>query len=1038
MWCSLLAPVPSRDARLPGGASTRARATTVVAALFALVTAAAPARAQPVFDELSRATGLPSDYVLAIHQDRQGFVWFGTDSGVARYDGRRVETFTTDDGLAHNLVYSIDEGPGGTLYFGTFRGLSRFDGDRFHTFEDAPFGRSGVISVVATGRGDVAAQTAGGLFVRRADGRWHAFGGLPAAGRDRGIVALPDGRLLAGTNLLDPPAERRVRVLTLGPQGIAAAAVRLPPGAPIPESFLRLPDGSLLAYSSAGPPLRRYRLADSPPAGRTPGGARLVALGPPVAAGPVYRLAVDGDGRVFASSDGRVRLAGRTDGSAPRPRAILDHRAEALAVDYEGALWVGTFGAGAYRLRALHLRTLAPGPMLRLAEDARGHVWASGAGLVEVDPARGVTRTHAAGGGEYRALAASPRGLYASRMTELFGPARTGPATRARAMFQDGSWISGVEAATDTLWVGTYGAGVIRLAAGRVLDTLGTRAGLPTNMVEDVVRPRCAPGSAGGAVGAAAAGGAGGGEACGVWLLTRSDGAFRVRGRRLRAFGYRQGLPSSSVFAVYAARDGALWFGTDRGAARLAGGRMRTFGRADLAGMRTVAFFERAGDPGAVWTVSGRALHRIARDTLRTAGTFALLPDPAASINAALYHAATDRLYLATTRGLVEADLAGIGGPPLPPPRVAFRDVRVDGRRAIPRPTADGQTLGALGAGTHRVEIAFAPLSFAGGARAEYRIGGGDARGPWLDASAERRVAFPKLGPGRYRVEVRAVNAAGAASARTAALAFTIAAPVWRRPWFVALVAACLLAASAAAARRISTRRLRARVRALEAERRLQDERERISRDLHDHVGAQLAGITSAVELAGLSSGAGDAVRLKHYLGVLDGDARRAMAELRQTIWALGEEAMTSAAFAERLERYVREQARAFETPRLTFHADDAETPHALSPTQALHLFRMAQEAIANALRHANATTIAVTLRTRAGGPLVLTVLDDGVFRPPSGDGHAGPPGTLTAAPFAARGGHGLRNMARRAAEIGGTFTLTPGDAGTEARVELP
>ena len=62
------------------------------------MTAAAPARAQPVFDELSRATGLPSDYVLAIHQDRQGFVWFGTDSGVARYDGRRVETFTTDEG----------------------------------------------------------------------------------------------------------------------------------------------------------------------------------------------------------------------------------------------------------------------------------------------------------------------------------------------------------------------------------------------------------------------------------------------------------------------------------------------------------------------------------------------------------------------------------------------------------------------------------------------------------------------------------------------------------------------------------------------------------------------------------------------------------------------------------------------------------------------------------------------------------------------------------------------------------------------------
>lgn len=57
--------------------------------------------------------------------------------------------------------------------------------------------------------------------------------------------------------------------------------------------------------------------------------------------------------------------------------------------------------------------------------------------------------------------------------------------------------------------------------------------------------------------------------------------------------------------------------------------------------------------------------------------------------------------------------------------------------------------------------------------------------------------------------------------------------------------------------RYVSTRKLRRQVRALETERRLQSERERHSRDLHDNVGAQLSNIISGLELIRLSTRAG-------------------------------------------------------------------------------------------------------------------------------------------------------------------------------------
>ena len=65
--------------------------------------------------------GLPSDSVRAIAQTQDGVMWFGTDNGVARFDGRRVQTFAFDDPESNRIV-TLKTDASGNLWAGTHNG----------------------------------------------------------------------------------------------------------------------------------------------------------------------------------------------------------------------------------------------------------------------------------------------------------------------------------------------------------------------------------------------------------------------------------------------------------------------------------------------------------------------------------------------------------------------------------------------------------------------------------------------------------------------------------------------------------------------------------------------------------------------------------------------------------------------------------------------------------------------------------------------------------------------------------------------------
>ncbi len=196
-------------------------------------------------------------------------------------------------------------------------------------------------------------------------------------------------------------------------------------------------------------------------------------------------------------------------------------------------------------------------------------------------------------------------------------------------------------------------------------------------------------------------------------------------------------------------------------------------------------------------------------------------------------------------------------------------------------------------------------------------------------------------------------------------------------------------------------------------------ERRRIGQDLHDDLGQQLTGAallaqTLREKLDALGAAeASDAAFLAEVLGTTLADAR-GLSRLLSPVDALADG--LSAALTDLADQVERMAAVGC---RFVVEGD----PSLEDATTATHLYRIAQEATNNAVKHADAREIVLTLRRRDDGALVLQVADDGVGLPP---GHGR--------------GLGLRTMHYRARLLGADLAVESGgaDEGTVVTCTLP
>jgi signal transduction histidine kinase len=198
------------------------------------------------------------------------------------------------------------------------------------------------------------------------------------------------------------------------------------------------------------------------------------------------------------------------------------------------------------------------------------------------------------------------------------------------------------------------------------------------------------------------------------------------------------------------------------------------------------------------------------------------------------------------------------------------------------------------------------------------------------------------------------------------------------------------------------------------------EERQKLSRELHDSVTQSLYGATLYSETALRLLESGHRERATQALRELKKTALEALREMRLLVFELRPSVLEAEGLASALEaRLAAVEGRAgIETD---FHAEDVgDLPHSAAET----LYSIAREVMNNVLKHASASKIRLVLK-REPDAVILEITDDGVG--------------FDEARAARSGGLGILGMKERAAEIGAALTIaSQPDAGTCVRVEVP
>jgi signal transduction histidine kinase/ligand-binding sensor domain-containing protein/CheY-like chemotaxis protein len=738
------------------------------------------------------------------------------------------DVWRIEQGLPQDTIEAIAQTADGYLWIGTQRGLARFDGVRFTVFDprNTP-GLHGqaIDSLLADPDGSLWITSDGGGLAHHRDGRLTSLtvaDGLPTD-RLRSLLRDPDGTLWIGTNLgglvrLVHGALTPVDGLT---HGTVTGLLRDRQGdlwIGTEQGLARLHGGRLaLLTSRDGLPHDRVTDLRADPRGglwigtarglaRLDGGLVSVPPVPELAGEEVRSLLVDRDGILWLGT--RNGLGRLRDGRFERVASgdeLASESVEALFEDREGSLWIGTGSGGLHRLKDVAFTGLSRRdgltgfPVWATLEDRRGDVWIGSdggldllrAGRLAPFPGQAALRREVV-----RAIAedrdgalwlGTYRGLYHLRdgRVTVFAERAGLPDSRVLTLHPD---------RRGGLWIGTF-QGLARLEDGRL--TAYTRGrGFPTGRIYALHEDRRGT----------------------LWVGSK-DGLGRLAGDRFETLPPRLGAPSGSVYSFSEDPEGTLWIGAKGGLFRHRAGAFTAFTERD--GMLEDGYLVIVDDGrGNLWGCdqgvlripkAGLEAHAAGRRIVsRSFGAEDGMPSSECSGigRPAGLRAHDGRLWFPTARGVAIVDPAHLPfnrlAPPLKIEEVVVGDrIRAVGDEALLPP------------GTDRFAIRYTALSLRdpGKVRFRYRLKGFD-RG-WVEAGTRRTADYTNLPPGRYTFEVAACNNDGVWS-RPTALPLRMEPRFYQTAWFVLLAAAAALA-TVVGVLRLRTRSIRRRQRQLEA-----------------------------------------------------------------------------------------------------------------------------------------------------------------------------------------------------------------------------
>jgi ligand-binding sensor domain-containing protein/signal transduction histidine kinase len=836
-------------------------------------------------------------------EDEAGVLWGrGRDQRLWRYKDGAFELIPADTGLEGTLISCLTTDAKGGVWVGTEKEVAKWNGIRFENMTPTngePILNVAALYVASGGEAWVIANER----VRKAQGRQWVYEAEPCAKlfpRPQERLGMKEDRNGAiwlyhyGRGLFHIRRDGQTRQLDTEEDF---------PGERV-DCFFEDREGNLWCGVDRGGLVRLRQ-------------KRFLALIPPERTGRGSARSTPED----VSPESQFILAN------PRGAAKA---AVSVAEDDEGAIWIGTYGGGLFRLMEGEWQRF-PVPtgarrsfVFSICPAAGNKVWLSAGEedlfcrtnreIQQISTVHGVKCLLAARDG--RIWVGNKSGLWVGNESQfrMFRAEDGIHRTDVRALAED---------ASGAIWAGAGDGMLYRIARNKVESLLQANDALGGQPIWSLYAD----------------------EDGTLWIGTFRGGLLRYKAGTFARYTSKDGLPDDVICQILEDDDGRLWIGCQQGIFSVAKDELDKF-----------------------------AAHEIKRVNCTAYGRYDGLPSVECSggYQPAAWRTRDGRLLFSTLGGVVSVDPENLAANRLPPP-VVIEDVLVNGTSLaseVQSPKSNGVL--EIAPGKRQLEFRYTGLSFVSPDRVRFRYKLDGADKEYVEAGTHRSVQYNYLPPGNYTFHVQACNNDGVWNEAGAALQFHLLPQFYETWWFK--VAAWVAGAGlvAAIAWQIVLRRMRRKMRDLERQQALERDRARIAQDIHDDLGAGLTQIMLLSELARREP----ATEVPSHLGQISDMARGLTRKMDEIVWAVDPQHDTlpgfmdyASAFTEEFLRMAGLRCRMDLPTELPRWPMDAETRY--------NLFLALKEALNNIVRHAHATEVRVGLRL-ANNSFTLVIEDDG------------------------------------------------------------
>ncbi|MCI0698590.1 histidine kinase [candidate division KSB1 bacterium] len=993
--------------------------------------------APPTFEHISLEHGLSQATVYAILQDGRGFMGFGTQDGLSRFDGYSFVVYrhsqTDSNSLPDNWIWCLyeDRFTPGVLWIGTQNGLSRFDGvtNRFTTFKhNSQDGNSlshNYIKVIYQDRaGRLWIGTEGG-GLNRLDfrtGHVKRYQHDPknpnslSHNRVTSIFEDDDGRLWIGTlggglDCLDPNTEK----------------------------------------------FTHYR-ADSKDANNLNSNHVMCLYADSTRRGILWIGTYGGGLNRF---DLKSKMFSRFEHDPDNPNTLSDNRVFDICSEASGALWIGTFAGGLNRYDPekniftrfqndpRQAQSLSADFVRAVFLDQSGNLWIGthlgGLNKFDLKPKKfwhyrhDPHRPQSLQNDFVNAIHESPEGaLWIGTNTGLDKLEREGKAFQHLALLSPKTsngkiYIAAIwQQDASTLWLGTLGEGLLKyqITTGAVKQFKHDpqdAAGLSDNRINALHQSRQGTLWLGTWRGLNAFDLATEAVASfqpdpqnpnslshqevlciredrkgNLWVGTNGGGLnkFDPMTKRFTHFVHDPQHPHSLshniVTAIFEDINGSLWFGTSDGLNHFDAEREQFVHYLEADGLPNGKICGILGDSdGNLWISTWGGISRF-NPTLRQFRNY----DRADGLggqsfrDGAAFHSPAGEIFFGGIHGLNRFHPQNVQDDQRPP-RVVITSFKIfDMPAELDTAIAAIKTI-KLSHRENFFSFEFAALDYTQPQknRYAYKMEGFDKN--WIQSGTRRYASYTNLDAGTYQFHVRGSNHDGVWNEQGAAVRLVITPPFWKTWWFRILATAAIIGLLALVYRyRVSQ--------LLEVERL----RVRIASDLHDDIGASLTKISLHSELVEESS---EPNEIRDSLRKIGAMSRELVTTMSDIVWSIDARNDTVGDLVDRMRDFAA-GVLSTKAVAVTFDLAGLEMQKKLPVHLRQNIYLIFKEAINNIAKHAAASRVEVQIKN-AEGKFRMAVRDDGQ------GWHRNEYEKLT--------GHGLRNMKMRAVRIGGHLDIS-------------